>query len=52
MARDAQGNPLGFQAKDYNPEVGRTQADKYGRLQEEDFMDYTKRMHKMRYPDQ
>ena len=51
-ATDIEGNKLGFQAKNYNPEVGMIQADKYGRLQEEDFMDYTKRMHKMRYPDQ
>ena len=37
----------GFDWKDqkYDEAVGRTQVDKYGRLQEEDFMDYTKRMH-------
>ena len=37
MARDAQGNPLGFNAKDYNPAVARKEG--------ETFMDYTKRMH-------
>ena len=37
MARDAQGNPLGFHAKDYNQEVAI--------LEGESFMDYTKRMH-------
>jgi len=42
----------GFDWKDqkYDEAVGRTQADKYGRLQEEDFMDYTKRMHEGLYP--
>ena len=49
-ATDVAGNKLGFSAKNYNPEVGRIQADKYGRLQEEDFMDYTKRMHERLYP--
>jgi hypothetical protein len=38
MARDTEGNPLGFHAKDYNPAV----AIKEG----ETFMEYTQRMHR------
>ena len=40
MARDKEGNPLGFHAKDYNPAV----AIKQG----ETFMEYTQRMHRER----
>ena len=42
MARDVEGKPLGFNAKDYNPEVAIGQ--------DESFMDYTQRMHERLYP--
>jgi hypothetical protein len=42
----------GFDWKDqkYDEGVGLLQSDKYGRQKEEDFMDYTKRMHERLYP--
>ncbi len=44
------GRGFDWNDQKYDEGVGLLQSDKYGRQKEEDFMDYTKRMHERLYP--